>query len=226
MSTATDTIADQVAAHEANMATVFSEEAKVSFAREKAEMLTRSVPAGAVKPGTQIPGAEVVDAHGRSTTFEKACGGKPAVVVLYRGGWCPYSSIALRTYQTALLPELRERGVELIALSPQNPDGLRTAGEVNDLSFTLLSDPGCGFADALGVATTPTDVARHLRSTVGLDVAATNVDGTDTLPLPTALVVDSGGVVRWVDICTDSIIWPEAGEILETVTGVLRKVGL
>ena len=28
----------------------------------------------------------------------------PAVVVFYRGGWCPYYNLALRTYQQELLP--------------------------------------------------------------------------------------------------------------------------
>ena len=222
MSTATSTIADRVAVHEANMATVFPEAAKASFAQEKAEMRTRSIPEGAVKPGTAVPDAEVLDAHGQSTTFEKARDGKPAVVVFYRGGWCPYCNIALQTYQTALLPELRERGVELIAISPQTPDGSLTAAEVNDLSFTLLSDPGCGFAGALGVATPQSDAARQLQSTVGLDVAATNLDGSDTLPLPTTLVVDSTGVIRWADIRTDITTRAEVTEILEAVTGALQ----
>ncbi|MGH7746034.1 MAG: hypothetical protein ACREQ5_14860, partial [Candidatus Dormibacteria bacterium] len=43
--------------------------------------------------------------------------------VFYRGAWCPYCNIALRTYQAALVPELARRGVPLLAISPQAPDG-------------------------------------------------------------------------------------------------------
>jgi len=32
-------------------------------------------------------------------------------VQFYRGGWCPYCNIALRTYQAQLVPALAERGI-------------------------------------------------------------------------------------------------------------------
>ena len=33
------------------------------------------------------------------------------MVVFYRGAWCPYCNLTLRTYEQELLPGLRERGV-------------------------------------------------------------------------------------------------------------------
>jgi peroxiredoxin len=45
------------------------------------------------------------------------------VIAFYRGVWCPYCNIALKTYQKQLLPKLTEQGVGLVAISPQKPDG-------------------------------------------------------------------------------------------------------
>jgi peroxiredoxin len=42
--------------------------------------------------------------------------------VFYRGGWCPYCNLALRTYQQEFLPQLSTFGARLVAISPQSPD--------------------------------------------------------------------------------------------------------
>jgi peroxiredoxin len=57
------------------------------------------------------------------------------------GGWCPYCNIALRTYQAQLVPALAERGIGLVAISPQAPDGSLSTKESKELTFTVLSDP-------------------------------------------------------------------------------------
>ena len=43
--------------------------------------------------------------------------------MFYRGAWCPYRNLAPATCQTLLLPQLTDRGVALVAVSPQTPDG-------------------------------------------------------------------------------------------------------
>ena len=65
------------------------------------------------------------------------------MIVFYRGGWCPYCNIALRTYQAQLVRALTDRNTPLVAISPQTPDGSLSTKETKDLTFTVLSDPGC-----------------------------------------------------------------------------------
>lgn len=50
-------------------------------------------------------------------------GDRPAVIVFYRGVWCLHCNLALRTYQEQVAGELEQRGIGLIAISPQRPDG-------------------------------------------------------------------------------------------------------
>ncbi|MGQ4600584.1 redoxin domain-containing protein [Nocardia sp. R6R-6] len=90
-------------------------------------------------------GVEEVDVHGNPITLRAALGGRPTVVVTYRGAVVPYCNLALRAYQEQLVPALAERGIGLIAVSPQQPDSLLTTAEKNDLTFT--AGPG-GFAAA------------------------------------------------------------------------------
>ena len=53
-----------------------------------------------------MPDGDLLDVHGAPTSLARLRGGRPAVVVFYRGAWCPYCNIALRTYQAELVPAL------------------------------------------------------------------------------------------------------------------------
>lgn len=77
----------------------------------------------------------LLDPYGQPTTMYAALAGRPAVLVSYRGGWCPYCNIALAAYQAQLLPELQRRGVGMVAVSPQKPDESLSLQEKQDLRF-------------------------------------------------------------------------------------------
>ena len=59
------------------------------FGAEMAKLIAAGIPADVAAPGTEMPDGDLLDAHGRSTTLAVARDGKPAVVVFYRGEWCP-----------------------------------------------------------------------------------------------------------------------------------------
>ena len=63
--------------------------------------------------------------------------------------------LALRCYQEQLVPELAARDVQLMAISPQLPDGSLSMREKQQLTFTVLPDPGNEIATTLGVLTRP-----------------------------------------------------------------------
>jgi len=121
--TTTSTIAEQVASlHRASAGQLPAEVAE-AFAAEQRDLAAAGHPSGVAEPGSRLPDGELLDVAGEPATLAETLGGKPAVIVFYRGGWCPYCNIALRTYQAQLVPALAERGISLIAISPQTPDG-------------------------------------------------------------------------------------------------------
>jgi peroxiredoxin len=124
-------------------------------------------------------------------------------LVFYRGAWCPYCNIALSAYQAQLLPRLTERGIRLVAVSPQKPDGSLTMRQKHDLAFTVVSDPGNAVAGHLGILTGPSEEARAAQLQLGLDLTNVNADGTVTLPMPAAVILDAARTVRWIDVHPD-----------------------
>lgn len=122
------------------------------------------------------------------------------MLVFYRGAWCPYCNIALKHYQEKLLPELTERGIRLVAISPQAPEGSAAITETGSLSFPVLSDPSNVLIRSLGILTEPNAAARAAHTDLGFDVADSNADATGDIPFPTVLVIDAERVVRFADV--------------------------
>jgi peroxiredoxin len=215
--TAAATIAEQVADHHRASGGQFSAEVTNAFAAEQRDLAAAGDPSGVLQPGAQLPDGELLDVVGRPTTLVDTLAGKPAVIVFYRGGWCPYCNIALRTYQAQLVPALDERGISLIAISPQTPDGSMSTRETKQLTFTVLSDPGNLIARQLGILTRPSDGARAAQLELGLDLTQVNADGTTGLPMPTVVIADAAGVIRWIDVHRDYTTRTEPGQILQAI---------
>ncbi|MEU6170970.1 peroxiredoxin-like family protein [Streptantibioticus parmotrematis] len=221
MTTSAQPIAEQAAVLNATVAQQLPADVLASFGEEQAALDAAGVPSGAARPGTAMPDGDLLDVHGARTTLAAARDGAPAVVVLYRGAWCPFCNIALRTYQAALVPALADRGVRLVAVSPQKPDGALTVQQTNELTFTVLSDPGNQLATGLGVLTRGTDAVHAAQAKIGVDVAAGNADGGPGVPMPTTVLVDTDGTIRWIDVQPNYTARTEPQRILDAVDALL-----
>jgi peroxiredoxin len=217
------TIAQQVSNLVETMAAQPPNEVMGAFTGEQADLAAKGVPDGVIAVGAALLDADLLDPHGGTTTLYQSLGDQVAVLVFYRGAWCPYCNIALNTYQTELVPELARRGVALVAVSPQAPDGSLSTQEKNELTFSVLSDPANQVAKTVGILTAPSPEARDAQLELGLDLTAVNADGTTGLPMPTTIIVDAGHVVRWIDIHPNYATRSEPNQILAALDAVASR---
>jgi peroxiredoxin len=216
-----DTMADRVAQLQGAMTGQLPDGVLSTFGAEQAALRAAGVPAGVAAPGDAMPDGQLLDVRGAPTTLAEAVGSRNAVVVFYRGAWCPYCNVTLRTYQNELVRPLAERGATLVAISPQKPDGSLTMQETNELTFTVLSDAGNTIAGKLGVLTEPNAETKAAQQKLGVDVAATNADGTAVIPMPTTVIADASGKIRWIDVHPDYTTRSEPAEILAAYDAAL-----
>ncbi|MBJ7341026.1 peroxiredoxin-like family protein [Mycolicibacterium sp.] len=214
MSSQTSTIAEQSHALTSGPAASLPADIVAAFAAERAALDANGVPDGVAEPGAVMPDGELLDVHGAPTSLAQLRDGRAAVVVFYRGAWCPYCNIALRTYEAELVQPLAERGVVLIAVSPQKPDGSLSSAESNELTYAVASDPGNQLGAALGIVTEPSPDAVAGQLKLGLDLTEVNADGGRTLPMPTVVIVDSAGIIRWIDVHPNYAGRTEVSDIL------------
>ena len=217
------TIAEQVDKMTVAMGPQLPSAVQSAFAQEQAELSANGMPEAVIQLGATLPDADLLDPNGASTTLYQALGDGIAVLVFYRGAWCPYCNVALKTYQGELVPELTHRGVGLIAVSPQKPDGSLSMQEKNELTFTVLSDPGNQIAKAIGIVSAPSAEGRAAQLQLGLDLTEVNADGTIEIPMPTTIIVDADRKVRWIDVHPDYSTRSEPDEILAALDDVAAR---
>ena len=218
-----NTISEQVSRLAETMAAQPPNEIMGAFAREQVDLAAKGLPAGIIEVGATLPDAELLDPHGATTSLYAALGDRLSVLVFYRGAWCPYCNIALSTYQAELVPELTARGVRLVAISPQTPDGSLSTQEKRNLTFTVLSDPGNQVAKVAGILTDPSGEVRAAQLKLGLDLTGVNADGTTGLPMPTTIIVDADHVIGWIDVHPDYTTRSEPDEILAAVDALASR---
>ncbi|GAC1530514.1 MAG: peroxiredoxin-like family protein [Acidimicrobiales bacterium] len=173
-------------------------------------------PEGAVNVGDSAPDFTLPDANGDKVNLTHLLEAGPVVLAFYRGGWCPYCSTELRALQ-ATLPELRELGATLVAISPQIPDSSLSTAEKLELAFPVLSDVGNTVARSFGLVFSLPESLRALYTGFGLDLPAANGDDSFDLPVPATYVIDRDGSVAWRFANADYTRRAEPSDVLDAI---------
>lgn len=169
----------------------------------KVEELQRTFPIEkALKTGNHAPDFSLPNPAGRPVSLAGLLCGGPAVVMFYRGGWCPYCNLQLRAYQQ-VLGEITALGAKLVAISPQLPDGSLSTAEVNQLSFDVLSDVGNHVARSFGLVYSLPDELRAALTSNNKALPGINGDDSWELPLSATYVVARDHKIELAEIELD-----------------------
>ncbi|MEU4571396.1 peroxiredoxin-like family protein [Nonomuraea sp. ATR24] len=162
-----------------------------AFAEIEAAGLVPGLEIGEKAPDFALPGAT-----GATVRLSERLAEGPVVLIFYRGSWCPYCNLELAAYQAAL-PEFREAGARLVAISAQLPDDALSMQEKHELAYDVLSDAEQEVMTAYRVRfELPDKIKPHLLDVTAAALARQQPDGRWSLPVPATFVLDSAGIVR------------------------------
>jgi len=167
----------------------------------------------ALAVGASAPDFLLPDARGATVRLYERLSQGPVVLSFYRGGWCPFCNLELRSLQSHL-PDFTRLGARLIAVSPQTPDKSLGTAEQLQLDFDVLSDTGNRTARDYGLLSTVFESMRPLYLEWGLDVPAANDDDSWELPVPATYLLDTGGKVLAAHVDKDYTRRMEPGELV------------
>jgi peroxiredoxin len=170
----------------------------------------------APRVGDLAPPFSLPDVRGKKVSLDALLREGPVVVSFYRGQWCPYCDLQLRAYQE-VLPRLRALGANLVAISPQTPDESLSTAEKRDLAFPVLSDAGNRTARSYGLVWKVPAGLEAIQKGFGVDLARSNGDETNELPVPGTFVVGSDGRVAFSYLNADWRLRLEPAEILSVL---------
>ncbi len=200
--TTTPSFADQRDEFNAGLAEQAPTELVEGFGRIIAEQAAVDYAARAPKLGDRAPDFALPDQLGRQVSLAGELQQGPVVLIVYRGEWCPYCNLMLRTYGLRAA-EFSERGARLVAVSPQTPDNSLTMAEKHSLEFPVLSDEGGEVIGTYGLKYDVDAQSRKLYEAVGSDVAKFNGKGGWILPAPAVFLIDRERIVRFADVNGD-----------------------
>lgn len=190
--------------------------------RATAELVATGAADRALKAGDKAPAFTLQDADGVAHASADLLARGPLVLTFYRGVWCPYCNMDLQALQEAL-PAVRERGAQLVAVSPQTPSNSRKSARDNKLAFPILSDPGNEVAAAFGLRFRLPDYLIELyRDAFKNDLTVVNGDPSWTLPMPARYVIAPDGAIAYAEVNPDYTHRPDPAELLPVLDSLRR----
>ena len=187
------------------------------FARDRQTKLANGASPDVIMAGAVLEEFRLPDANGGDVSLSDLVADGPAVLVFYRGGWCPFCNLALRQYQAELMPQLERYDATLAAISPETPDASLSLADKHALQFPVLSDAGARVARRLGIAFEQAEDVLAAQRALGVDIRADNAEGAIGLPMPTVLIVARDRTVRFVDVHPDYTSRTEVSTIVSAL---------
>ncbi len=173
-----------------------------------------------LKENDQIPSFQLPDQSENLVLSDELLKNGPLVITFYRGGWCPYCNLELRSLQSHL-DEIKENGANLVAISPEQPDNSLDVSEKNNLKFPVLSDSGNTVARKFGlVFELPAEIDKLYKNELKLDLAANNSTDKPELPIPATYVIGKDRKIKYAFVNLDYTQRAEPNEIID----VLKKL--
>ncbi|GAK45080.1 putative AhpC/Tsa family protein, selenocysteine-containing oxidoreductase [Tepidicaulis marinus] len=166
------------------------------------DLAATGIAARAVAKGKVFPGLTLKNAVGKPVNLGQLYTQSPLIVTFYRGAWCPYCNLELRAYQ-ALLPEIKAAGGQLVAVTPELPDGALSSVERHGLEFEVLSDEGLALAGVLGITFELPAKLAAVYGKIGNDLPKLNGTEDWVLPLPATYVVGTDGRIALANVEVD-----------------------
>ncbi|MFT5501877.1 MAG: peroxiredoxin [Woeseiaceae bacterium] len=192
-----------------------------------------SLPANAaettpLKTGDRAPSFTVRTVDDEPFVFDPDNLERPAILVSFRGGWCPYCNMHLSELRT-VIPELKQNGFDVLFLSNDRPELLysslkmETQEDIDGLDYVILSDADISAAMALGTAfRTDKGLTDYLEGK-NRDYAGSSIGKHNALAVPAVYMIDIDGNIVYDFVNPDYKIRLPADEMLQTANKLLAK---
>lgn len=172
-----------------------------------------------LKVGAKVPDSTLHGLDAKETTLKRVLGGKPTVLIFYRGGWCPFCNAHLSDL-AKIEGDVRARGYQIVAISPDTPAELNKTMTKDHLTYRLFSDSSAEAMKKFGVAFRVDDgTFTKYRDQYKIDLERSSGQSHHILPVPSVFVVDREGVIVFAHSDADYKVRLKGEEILKAIGG-------
>ena len=161
------------------------------------------------------------DQQGKTVHLRELLRRGPVILKWYRGGWCPYCNLELKTFAENL-DSIEALGATLVAISPEVPEKAALTANNNQVNFSIISDTDNHLGRKYDLVFT-LDKATADRYENAFQLSAYQGNHKAELPLPATYVIDQEGIIRYAFLNTDykqradiHVVLKELSKLVET----------
>jgi len=147
-----------------------------------------------LKKGDKAPTFSLPNATGKMIKLSDLLQQGAVVLTFYRGTWCPYCNLELSLYQK-ILPQIKQAGASLVAVSPMTPDNSAQIIDTNKLQFEVLSDIGNKVSNQFTTVFKNPDTSIKAMADLGYDFHSFYGDKSAELPVAATFVISRDGAI-------------------------------
>jgi peroxiredoxin len=172
--------------------------------------------------GSKLPEVTLTTLSGKATTLKAQVAGKPAILVFYRGGWCPYCNLQLSDLRL-IKKQAETLGYQIIAISPDRYEELKRTMGKQKLDYTLLSDNKAAALKAFGIGFALDAATIQKYKGYGIDLEKASGETHHALPVPSVFIVDKEGVLQFSYVHPDYAARVPGSVILEAAKVIAER---
>lgn len=192
------------------------EEVKQAYQQATTELKAKHLEEQALKAGDKIPMFRLKNVYGNFVNIVDILKEGPVILNFFRGAWCPYCNLELRLYQK-LLPQIKELGANLIAISPDLEQYSFTLKEKYQFEFEVVSDTNLTVSRQFGLVFQLDSKLIPIYEKRGFDLAKYHGNSNFELPFPATYVVNQEGIITLAFVDADYQNRLEPTEALEAI---------
>ena len=172
-----------------------------------------------LQTGQRAPKFVVRDVNSDEFVFDPNGLERPALIITFRGGWCPYCNLHLSELRT-VVPEIAGLGVDVLFLSGDRPELLYasleqdTQDDIADLDYRIYSDAESQAAIAFGTAFRADPGYEEWFQEKGHDYKESSFDQGGILGVPAVYAIDQKGMIRFDFVEADYKVRLPADDLL------------
>ena len=173
--------------------------------------------------GQSLPKMVLRTSDNTAFDLNAAIAEQAAILVFFRGGWCPYCSRQLGQLQS-IESELVQLGFQIIAISPDRPGLLMGHAEKQGLKYRVLSDSEMMAAQSLGIAFRVDDATvNKYKTSYGIDLEADSGQTHHLLPVPSVFIIEKDGRIHFSYMNPNYKVRIDPDLLLEAAKTVARR---
>ena len=138
--------------------------------------------------GSKAPDFKTVDQFDRSLHLREFAKKKPVLLLFYRGYWCPHCTRLLTRLQDSL-SYFTEKGVTVVAISPESKESQLKTLEKTKAGFSLVQDSSLLISQLYDVNYFLSDNQLARYRSGAIDLMKINYPNPTALPVPSLYVI-------------------------------------